>query len=86
MTVPEKVWLGCADADNEHQVWADPNEGGTEYTRADLVPDRNAIWNEAIEAAERAYLEGAGPNTWGLFAGACKAIRALKRQQGGNEA
>ncbi|GAA5540410.1 hypothetical protein [Brucella sp. NBRC 113783] len=35
--MPERIFLGCADTDNEHQVWTDEGEGGTEYVRADLA-------------------------------------------------
>lgn len=34
---PEQLWLGAATEDGEHQVWFDPDEGGTLYIRADLV-------------------------------------------------
>lgn len=36
-TMPERIFLGCANTDNEHQVWTDEGEGGTEYVRADLA-------------------------------------------------
>lgn len=35
--LPHRAWIGAADADNEHEVWFDPDEGGTPYVRADLV-------------------------------------------------
>ena len=35
---PERLWLASPTEDGEHQVWFDPDEGGTEYIRADLVP------------------------------------------------
>ncbi len=31
----ERIWLSAANDDNEHEVWFDPDEGGTEYIRAD---------------------------------------------------
>ncbi len=34
---PEKLWLSAPDADGEHEVWLDPDEGGTQYIRADLT-------------------------------------------------
>lgn len=34
---PERLWLSAADTDNEHDVWFDADEGGTEYVRADLA-------------------------------------------------
>lgn len=34
---PDRLWLGAADADGEHSVWFDPDEGGTLYVRADLA-------------------------------------------------
>lgn len=34
---PERLWLSASDYDNEHNVWFDPDEGGTEYVRADLA-------------------------------------------------
>lgn len=33
---PERIWLSATGPDNEHEVWFDPDEGGTEYVRADL--------------------------------------------------
>jgi len=33
---PKKLWLSAPDADGIHQVWFDPDEGGTAYIRADL--------------------------------------------------
>lgn len=35
--MPKRVFLGCADDDNEHAAWTEPDEGGTEYIRADLT-------------------------------------------------
>ncbi len=34
--MPERVFLGCANDDNEHAVWTESDEGGTEYIRADI--------------------------------------------------
>lgn len=34
---PERLWIGAADDDGEHEVWFDPDEGGTAYIRADVV-------------------------------------------------
>lgn len=34
---PKLLWLSAADADSEHEVWFDPDEGGTPYLRADLA-------------------------------------------------
>lgn len=34
---PDRLWLSAADTDNEHEVWFDPDEGGTPYIRADLA-------------------------------------------------
>ena len=36
---PEKLWLSAPDADGEHEIWFDPEEGGTPYLRADLAAD-----------------------------------------------
>lgn len=48
---PERLWLSAADADNEHEVWFDPDEGGTPYLRADLaLPDIEAIIEAVMEA------------------------------------
>ncbi|MEN5276290.1 hypothetical protein ABE527_04985 [Brucella sp. TWI432] len=52
--MPERIFLGCADTDNEHQVWTDEGEGGTEYVRADLAlhfltgvkEDKEALFDE----------------------------------------
>ncbi|QJD54364.1 hypothetical protein [Aminobacter phage Erebus] len=40
---PDRIWLSAADSDNEHNVWFDPDEGGTEYVRADLAPVYPAV-------------------------------------------
>lgn len=37
LEVPERLWLSAPDIDNEHDVWFDASEGGTEYVRADLA-------------------------------------------------
>jgi hypothetical protein len=42
MSAPERIWLSCIDAENEAAVWFDPDEGGTEYVRADLPPTLSA--------------------------------------------
>ena len=34
--MPERVFLGYANDDNEHAVWTESDEGGTEYIRADI--------------------------------------------------
>lgn len=34
---PKRLWLSTGDADGEHQVWFDQDEGGTMYVRADLM-------------------------------------------------
>ncbi len=57
-SMPDRLWLGCADADNEHQVWFDPGEGGTEYVRADSAHARGKqepvawMWEAFEEAAK----------------------------------
>ncbi|WP_421416485.1 hypothetical protein [Agrobacterium tumefaciens] len=35
--VPERLWLGAANDDGEHETWFAPDEGGTAYVRADVV-------------------------------------------------
>lgn len=42
--------LGCADTDNEHQVWTDEDEGGTEYVRADLAAPHLAAVRVNVDA------------------------------------
>lgn len=61
---PEKLYLSAPDADHERHVWFDPNEGGTEYVRADLyatleaeVSRLTALLDDAKE--ERGDLVGA---------------------------
>lgn len=49
---PERIWMSAPDIDNEHDVWFDPDEGGTEYVRADLAALR-------AQASE--------PVAWGKF-------------------
>lgn len=34
---PGRLWLSAADEDGEREIWFDPDEGGTEYIRADLT-------------------------------------------------
>ncbi|TMU84714.1 hypothetical protein FGI60_25970, partial [Brucella haematophila] len=48
--MPERVFLGCADTDNEHQVWTDEDEGGTEYVRADLAAPHLAAVRVNVDA------------------------------------
>lgn len=58
--MPERIFLGFADADNEHQVWTDEGEGGTEYVRADLAAPNLAavrVNSDQIEAARKAVEE-----------------------------
>lgn len=75
MTAPERIWIGCADADNERQVWVDPDEGGTEYTRSDLC-NRDAIRAEAFEEAAKLiedHLTSAGCPVDNLYSAAIRA-------------
>lgn len=45
---PERIWMSAPDIDNEHDVWFDPSEGGTEYLRADLAALRAAVPDESV--------------------------------------
>ena len=54
---PDRIWLSAGDADGEHQVWFDPDEGGTMYVRADLAltpatlaDALECFWNAALTA------------------------------------
>ncbi len=54
---PKRLWLSAGDTDGEHQVWFDPDEGGTMYVRADLMLTPAALadalecfWNAALSA------------------------------------
>lgn len=51
LTWPDRLWLSAPDADGDHSVWLDPDEGGTKYVRADLP--------EALIRTLRANLAGA---------------------------
>jgi len=37
LKAPERIWVSAPDSDNEVQCWCDPDEGGTEYIRADRI-------------------------------------------------
>lgn len=43
MGAPERLWLGAADADGDHAVWFEPNEGGTEYVLALAIPEQEPV-------------------------------------------
>lgn len=45
---PARLWLSAPDEDHEHQVWFDPDEGGTEYVRADLIERQSKALDEAM--------------------------------------
>lgn len=36
MTEPERLWLSSETSDGHREIWFDPDEGGTEYVRAEL--------------------------------------------------
>ena len=36
---PKRIWLSAVDEEGEVSVWFDPDEGGTEYLRADIAAD-----------------------------------------------
>lgn len=61
---PERLWLSAPDSDNEHDVWFDAGEGGTEYVRADLSALPHAgVSEEMVEAAPVATMHRSDTET-----------------------
>lgn len=52
---PKRLWLSAGDADGEHQVWFDQDEGGTMYVRADLMLTPTVL-ADALECFRNAAL------------------------------
>jgi 2-methylcitrate dehydratase PrpD len=61
MSAPDKIWMGHIDEECDPAVWFDADDGGTEYTRSDLIP---ALIAEAVarerEGCAKLVLNGSG--------------------------
>ncbi len=66
--VPERLWLGAANDDGDHETWFAPDEGGTAYVRADVV----AIWLENLQRENERLRANRN-----LFAGKYRSIITL---------
>jgi hypothetical protein len=50
---PTRLWLSAGDADNEHQVWFGPGEGGTPYILADMTVQFHSVQNDLAAEFKR---------------------------------
>lgn len=89
---PDRLWLSAGNSDGEHQVWFDPDEGGTMYIRADLFPSPapNALGIEeaALQAVikEMMMQQGSANNIRQQARNVIKAYLAALKSEGSADA
>lgn len=76
MTGPDRIWAWPWEVDRHRGQWTEDQEifgEGSQYIRADLIPDPAAIVRAALEAAAKAVDDPSWVTPWELQ----DAIRAI---------